>query len=186
MDTLSHAVWGRLVLDGRPRRLALAGALAGAAPDLLFFVPSKIEQIVERGWAGVMLGRDRGIWQADGPSLPPELVDAYWRYYVWTHSFVVLGTVVLLAWLLLSRQHRPWLLLAIPYALHIVMDIPTHERYLTRPLHPISAWEFTGLTWSDPRIFFPHLAVLLGVVAWRWQAHRRATRDPVAPRNVSA
>ncbi len=179
MDTLSHAVWGRLVLDRQPRRLALAGALAGAAPDLAFFIPSKIEQILERGWTALTIGSEPGIWRADGPPLPPELVEAYGRYYVWSHSLVMLALAAAAGWLLLGR-HRRWLWLAVPYGLHILMDIPTHERYLTRPLHPLSDWEFHGLAWSDPRVFWPHLALLALVIAWRWRARGRGTRreDP--------
>ncbi len=52
----------------------------------------------------------------------------------------------LTAAVLLTRWRRlAWL--AIPYALHIAMDIPTHERYQTRPFHPLSDWQSDGLSW---------------------------------------
>ena len=46
------------------------------------------------------------------------------------------------------------------------MDIPTHERYQTRPFHPISSWQFEGLSWTDPRIFWTNVAALVVVYAW--------------------
>jgi membrane-bound metal-dependent hydrolase YbcI (DUF457 family) len=67
---------------------------------------------------------------------------------------------------------RRWLWLAIPYALHIVMDVPTHERYNTQPFWPLASWQITGLSWGDPRIFFPHLAILIGVYLWLWKTGR--------------
>lgn len=174
MDTLSHAAWGYAVLSRLPLRVAVAGAIAGAAPDILFFLPSKVEQIVGHGWRGLMLGREPGVWRAEGPPLPPELVDAYWRYYVWTHSLAVLALVLAAGWIVL-RRHRHWLWLGAPYALHILMDIPTHERYRTQPFYPWSDWQFSGLAWSDPRIFWPHLIVLVAVYVWLWRGRRRST-----------
>jgi membrane-bound metal-dependent hydrolase YbcI (DUF457 family) len=171
MDTVSHAAWGFVLLHRLPTRLVVAGAVAGAAPDLLFFIPSRIEQIVEHGWRGVMLGRDPAVWRAGGPPLPPDLVEAYWRYYVWSHSLIVLGVAVGVGWLSLGR-HRKWLWLALPYAMHILMDIPTHERYRTQPFYPLSDWQISGISWADPRIFWPHLVVLAAFCVWAWR--RRA------------
>jgi hypothetical protein len=172
MDTLSHGAWGYVALHRLPP-LAWWGVFAGAAPDLFWFVPSKIEQVAEKGWPALAIGREPGIWRADGPPLPPELVEAYFRYYVWTHSLVLLATVV--GAVLLTRWRRlAWL--GAPYALHILMDMPTHERYQTQPLYPLSSWSVRGLSWADPRIFWPHavvLAVALGLVWWRRPTERR-------------
>jgi hypothetical protein len=173
LDTFSHAAWGYATLRaadpksdaGRSQRTIRwwIAALAGALPDLIFFVPSRIEHLLERGWAGLQVGGDPGVWRADGPPLPPELVEAYDRYYVKSHSLVLLALVCLALW---ATGRRRWIWLAIPYGLHIMMDMPTHERYLTQPLWPLSGWQMQGLSWGDPRIFFPHLAILLGVFAW--------------------
>ena len=171
MDIVSHAAWGSVLLHRLPAHLVAAGALAGAAPDLLFFIPSRIEQVIEHGWEGALLGREPGIWRADGPPLPPDLVEAYFRYYIWTHSLLLLGVAVGVGWLALGR-HRIWLWLALPYALHILMDIPTHERYRTQPFHPLSDWQFPGLSWADPRIFWPHLAVIAAMSVWAYRRRR--------------
>jgi hypothetical protein len=173
VDTLSHGLWGIATLRGaRPESRAgqrqrtipwWMGALAGAGPDLLFFIPSRVEQWIVTGSPALKTSADAGIWREGGPPLPPELVWAYGRYYVKTHSLVLLALVVIALW---AAGKRRWTWLAIPYALHILMDIPTHERYRTQPFWPLSSWQFLGLSWADPRIFFPHLAVLIGVYLW--------------------
>lgn len=179
MDTFSHAAWGAATLRSA-RKDARAGksqrtipwwvaALAGAAPDLLFFIPSRLEQFWLRGWAGLPISAEPGIWREGGPPLPAELVVAYHRYYVKTHSLVLLALACGVLW---ATGRRRWLWLAVPYALHIVMDVPTHERYNTQPFWPLASWQITGLSWGDPRIFFPHLAVLIGVYAWLWKTGR--------------
>jgi hypothetical protein len=171
MDTFSHAAWGYATLHNRAG-LAWWGAFAGAAPDLLWFVPTTVESVVERGWSGALAGRDSRIWRADGPPLPPDLVEAYSRYYVYTHSLVLLGIVTMAV---LCTRWRRWAWLAVPYALHILMDIPTHERYQTRPFFPVSQWQFEGLTWGDPRIFFPNLIALVAVYAWIFRPRAKAS-----------
>ena len=170
MDTLSHAAWGYAAVPGR-ERFGWWSALAGAAPDLLWFVPATAERVAEGGWSAVTIGRDRNIWRADGPPLPPELVDAYHRYYVNTHSLLLLALVTALV---LTTPWRRWAWLAVPYALHILMDIPTHERYQTQPLFPLSTWHVNGLTWTDPRIFWPNVVALVLVYAWILRARARA------------
>jgi len=172
MDTFSHAAWGYATLNRQPR-LRWWGALAGAAPDLLWFVPSTVERVMAKGWGALSIGSDRRIWRADGPPLPPELVESYFRYYVYTHSLVLLGVVTAV---LVATRWRRYAWLAMPYALHIVMDIPTHERYQTQPFYPLSSWHFDGLTWADPRIFWPNTVALVLVYAWILFARRRADR----------
>jgi hypothetical protein len=170
VDTLSHAVWGWVITRHRGPQSAVLGALAGALPDILWFVPTKIEALIEEGWSGLSSLCEPGIWRADGPPLPPSLAEAYADVYVWTHSLVVLGAVCGLAACTRARRH---LWLAVPYAFHILIDVPTHERYRTPLLHPFSDFTFHGVSWGDPRVFFPHLvllAVAVACVAWR---HRR-------------
>jgi hypothetical protein len=169
MDTFSHAGWGFAALYAR-RSLAWWGALAGAMPDLLFFIPSRVEGFIEKGRAGLTAGSEPGVWRADGPPLPPELVEAYYRYYVKTHSLLLLGVAVVL---LILTGKRKWAWLAVPYGLHILMDIPTHERYQTQPFWPLSSWSFEGLTWGDPRIFWPNVILLAAALVFAARRRRR-------------
>ena len=104
--------------------------------------------------------------------MPPVLLEAYHHYYVYTHSLVLLAVAAAIVY---AVGWRRWTWLALPYALHILMDVPTHERYLTQPFFPLSSWTFhSGLSWTDARIFLPNLAALAVVYAviwaWRWRA----------------
>jgi hypothetical protein len=176
VDTLSHAGWGYATMHAK-RGLAWWGALAGAAPDLLFFIPSRIEGFIEKGWAGLTVGAEPDVWRADGPPLPPELVEAYSRYYVKSHSLVFLGLVILVL-VVAGKKRLAWL--AIPYGLHILMDIPTHERYQTQPFYPVSSWSVQGLTWGDPRIFWPNVVALAVTLAWVAYRRRRLQTEKAA------
>lgn len=178
MDTFSHAAWGVASLrTARPtsaagsseRRMPWWGAaIAGAAPDLLWAIPLFVQRVLGLGTPPP--ATDPGnVWRADGPPLPAYLVEAYERYYVKSHSLVLLAVVS--AIIFLSGRRR-WLWLTVPYALHILMDIPTHERYQTQPFWPVSTWRMQGIAWSDPRIFLPNVALLVVVYLWLWRTRR--------------
>ena len=159
IDVLSHALWGYAALRWRGPRTARWGALTGAAPDLLYAAASATRRVARRGLSGLTdtFGNDRAIWLKDGPPMPEELIESYWSFYVYTHSFIILGMLAI-AWVILSRR-APWLLL--PWALHIFMDIPSHERYLTPFLYPLSTFTVAGYAWSRPPMLLANLAGLL-------------------------
>ncbi len=186
MDIFSHAAWGVASLRAAPKATPAgdserqipwwAAALAGAGPDLLWAIPLFIQRLLGLGTPPPVVPPGNGIWRASGPPLPAYLVEAYERYYVKSHSLVLLALVCAALWLVTRPNTRAnlrfFLWLAIPYALHILVDIPTHERYLTRPLWPISSWHVQGIAWSDPRIFFPNVALLIGAYLWLWRTRR--------------
>jgi hypothetical protein len=183
MDVFSHALWGYAVLRWRGPRTARWGALFGAAPDLLFFIPGLLRHIAAHGTAALttpFVGRDPNIWHRDGPPLPPQLVDTYDHYYVLTHSLVILAVLALAWWLL--RRGSAWLL--VPCWLHILMDIPTHElgKYQTPIFFPVSGVMFDGMAWNRPPVLIADAAGLLvtyGVLFWRyWRPGRPARSAP--------
>ncbi len=68
--------------------------------------------------------------------------------YNYSHSLVIFAGMFLLTWLFLKRP--PYELLG--WALHILIDIPTHRLgfYPTPFLFPISAYRFPyGISWAD-------------------------------------
>jgi membrane-bound metal-dependent hydrolase YbcI (DUF457 family) len=179
MDTFSHAAWGLVSLRVSPAETP-AGAgqrsirwwqamLAGAMPDLLWAIPLAVQRFLGFGTPPPAVPPAGNIWRASGPPLPDYLVEAYFRYYVKSHSLVLLAAACALIWL---AGRRRWLWLAVPYALHILVDIPTHERYETRPFWPLSSWHIQGLAWSDPRVFFLNLAALAAVFLYMWRLRR--------------
>jgi len=176
MDVLSHALWGYAVLRWRGPRTARWGLLAGAAPDLLFYIPGLLRQIAQRGLAALTspVGRQPNIWFKDGPPQPPELIDVYDHYYVLTHSLVLLGVLALVWWLL--KRRSVWILL--PCWLHILMDIPTHERYLTPMFFPISNFTVMGYAWSRPPMLLANAAALLVTYTILFWYYWRPGRPP--------
>jgi hypothetical protein len=181
MDTLSHALWGYASLRWRGPRSARWGILTGMAPDLIFGVVAAAGRVAEHGWAGlkpVGMGRDPHIWLADGPPMPPDLVEAYDKYYVWSHTLVPV-LVLALVWYLVRRR-PPWLL--VPWALHIVMDIPAHERYLTPFLYPLSNWTVQGYAWGRWPMLLANWGGLvityIMLYARYWSRYRRERVEP--------
>jgi membrane-bound metal-dependent hydrolase YbcI (DUF457 family) len=176
MDVLSHALWGYAVLRWRGPRTARWGLLAGAAPDLLFYIPGLLRQIAQRGLAALTapVGGGRNIWLKDGPVQPPELIDIYDHYYVLTHSLVLVGVLALVWWLF--KRRSVWFLL--PVLLHILMDIPTHERYLTPMFFPISGFVVMGYAWSRPPLLIANWIALLVTYLWLFWRYWRPGRPP--------
>ncbi len=163
MDIVSHAGWGYATLRWRGEKASRIGALVGAAPDLLAFVPSAARRVLHDGWnASPRMERDPSFWRQAGP-LPPDLQYVYDHYYVFTHSLVILLGVCGLLWLL---RKRSWLWFAIPYGLHILMDIPTHVRFQTPFLYPLSRWTLQGVSWSEPWILLPNWILLILTLWW--------------------
>jgi hypothetical protein len=179
MDMLSHALWGYAALRSRGPRSARWGALTGAAPDLLYAAGSLTERLIRDGTSHLeQTFGTAAYYRKDGPPMPQELIDYYNHFYVYSHSLVLLGAVALAWWAL--RLRPPWLL--IPYALHIFMDIPTHERYQTPFLFPLSRWTIEGYAWGRPAMFLANWALLLLTYqVLYWLYWRRGTPARKAP-----
>lgn len=168
MDIVSHAGWGYAALRWRGEREARIAALCGAAPDLLAFVPSMVYHALSGGLRRGGPEHDPQFWRTPGP-LPPEMQYVYDHYYRYSHSLVVLAVVALVLW---RSGKKPWLWFCVPYALHIVMDIPTHVRFQTPFLYPLSSWTYQGVSWGEPWIFWPNWILLIAALVW---VRRRAS-----------
>lgn len=169
MDIVSHAGWGYAVLRGRGKKEAWIGAVCGAGPDLLAFTPSFIHHALNGGLRGDRPENNPEFWRTPGP-LPPEMQYVYDHYYRYSHSLVLLAAVAVVLW---AAGKRSWLWFCLPYALHILMDIPTHVRFQTPFLFPLSSWTFQGVSWSEPWIFWPNWILLIAALIY---VRRRAAR----------
>jgi membrane-bound metal-dependent hydrolase YbcI (DUF457 family) len=96
-------------------------------------------------------------------SLIPQYVDILYNF---THSLVIFALVFLLVWFFLKKPY--WLLCA--WALHILIDIPSHSLafFPTPFLWPVSNFKIDGIGWGDPIIFFPNVALLVVLYAIFW------------------
>jgi membrane-bound metal-dependent hydrolase YbcI (DUF457 family) len=138
VDTLAHGLWGAVgFLPEGKKRFAAAMAI-GMAPDLATF---GVFHLTRPSW---ILARLAG--EATGPpplSILPEFV---FRAYDLTHSLVVWAVLFAAVWWLARKP--PALLL--PWGLHILCDIPTHNSsYFPTPyLWPFDTPYVEGISWA--------------------------------------
>ena len=118
---------------------------AGVGPDLPFWAVY-YPRVLRKG------GLRRVLITGDWPQPPSGFKTAYDA----THSLALVGMAASLAWMLTGRIPRPLL----AWALHILLDIPTHGRaWSPRVLWPLSDYTFGGLSWVE--VATPMLAKLL-------------------------
>lgn len=91
--------------------------------------------------------------------------------YDLTHSLVTFTLVFGAVW---WWRRRPFLPLA-AWGLHILVDMPTHDSsfFPTPFLWPISDYTVPGISWGQPMIFFPNLALLAAAYLWWWLSRRK-------------
>lgn len=144
MDIFAHGIWSAIVFSGQPPRRAYAGVLWGVLPDL---IPAA---------ASTALVPVMGISRTGFAAL-----------YPFTHSLVIFACAFLLV--LVIRRSVPWPMLA--WALHIIVDIPGHQRFLTPFLFPLSDFRVMGLwEWlSVPGVIANYTAIILAIVFLRWR-----------------
>jgi hypothetical protein len=94
------------------------------------------------------------------------------NFYNMTHSLVIFLTIFLIIWVI---RKKPFYLLT-AWAVHIVIDIPTHSLKLfpTPLLWPISDYRFNGTSWDNPIIMIPNI-LMLGTVYGIWIYRRRTS-----------
>ncbi len=130
MDSASHAVWGSTLV--RSPSLVGWAALAGLLPDL---VPA-VYGIVRYRWAFFRDMTNQSF--ADHPE------HTYVILYRWCHSLLPISLItgVLLAFA------PAWTVVAIPYYVHLLLDIPTHQGiWATRLFYPLSDAHIEGRDW---------------------------------------
>ena len=145
MDPLTHALITRAFFGKDKASLA-----AGVGPDLPFWAVYYPRVLRKGGLRHVLI---TGDW----PQPPPGFKTAYDA----THSLALAGMAIVLARMLTGRIPRPLL----AWALHILVDIPTHGRaWSPRILWPLSDYAFRGLSWVE--VVTPMLTKLLRRVGW--------------------
>ncbi|MCB8985833.1 MAG: hypothetical protein H6659_18540 [Ardenticatenaceae bacterium] len=132
MDPLTHLVITGKVF-GRDRAVLLAGVL----PDAPFY-------LTYPGWVIVQGKLEAALKTQEWPE-PPAWME--WGHHVF-HS---LPLVTLAAWLVYRRNGRLPRRVFGAWALHIVIDIPTHSRrhWAPRFLWPFSRLTVDGISWVE-------------------------------------
>jgi hypothetical protein len=163
MDILSHGLWGGVSVGRKSRRSYWWAFFFGVAPDLFSFGIFFLQRLWGHGFE---FGRP------DGVSIPTYV----YELYDVTHSLVTFTVVFTFVWLFMRRPQ--WVMLAWP--LHIVMDIFTHgDAFFPTPfLWPISDYYFNGISWANPYIFFPNVAlVALSYLGWWFWRRRKKSEN---------
>jgi hypothetical protein len=138
------------------------GYLLGIFPDVFSFAIPAIVRI----W-----------WYATGvtSSLLPTAKSAphfqfVWQLYDASHSLVTFAAVFALVWII---ARRPVLEMS-GWALHILIDIPTHQGiFAIHFLWPFSRYAVSGLRWGGHWFMAVNYGILLILYLWMWSRRRR-------------
>ncbi len=160
MDIIAHSLWATALgktWNGRARtRLRLLWFVFWTMfPDLFSFAP----MVVAGLWAKLS-GAERipHIHSIGGVGL-----------YSLSHSLIIFAAAFALASLAFRRP--VWAMLG--WALHIAIDIPTHSRYTTPFLWPVSGYRFTGIGWWEHWFIAANYSALAFVFLLMWFRKRR-------------
>ncbi len=167
MDILAHTLWTNAGARGVNRlrekkgkpRLMNPGwtAFWGVFPDFFAFTIPFILVI----WK--VLAGQLALSSFGGHHVPIAGFDLAAYLYQYSHSLVVFAAVFLIVWAICRRPR--WELLG--WALHILIDIPSHdiEFYPTPFLWPISEYRFPyGVAWSNKWYMIINYSAL--VIVW--------------------
>lgn len=134
MDTLAHGLYGAaLVARTRDERLMVAAGFFGMLPDLIPYGMALTNTSLPK-------------WMDLAVNSNPVVPDFFIKSYYLAHSFVPI-LIVAVALFLFKRK---WLILLIPYALHVAFDIPFHcSVFSTRFFYPLSDFHICGYSYAD-------------------------------------
>ncbi len=171
MDIFAHAAWTNIVFYKKYKNERLNRFLAiifGVLPDLASFAPVFIYGIFSRKEFFDLIGSN--IWVVNFAS----------ESYKYTHSIVVFVFVVLVIAVVrkfLNKNLIYWPMFG--WALHILIDIPTHKNFYETPfLFPLSGYKFGhGISWGHPTFMIINYSVLaLFYIAWVLYRNKRLSR----------
>ncbi len=144
MDLLSHGVITYLVVGKRP-----ADVVAGLIPDLAYYLTYP-GYVLTSGKLGD--GIEKNEWVE-----PPRWMHTLHFAF---HSFPVLVAIGLFARIVTGRVPKKLLL---AWALHILVDIPTHSRKNWAPqfMWPFSSYSVDGFSYAEWQV---NMAKKLGIL----------------------
>lgn len=149
VDIFAHYLWTYAIFF-KQKKVWLLGII-GILPDLLSFGPHFVLSLATRGFK---FGRPSNI-----PSYVQDL-------YNLTHSLVIF-LIVFGAFYYFLNKYMVYLL---PWAIHILIDIPTHSRlfFPTPFLWPISNFTVDGIAWGQPWFLILNYSLLVIFFVWRF------------------
>jgi len=144
MDIISHGLWGGAAFGRRSKKYFKIAFLFGMLPDLFAFTYVFFQQL----FSGAI---------TSGPFHHVPLSVA--ALYSISHSFVVAGIVIALAFVIWRRRMLP----VLAWPLHIFLDVFTHDiKFFATPyLWPFHTFLFDGISWNTPWIFIANWGALI-------------------------
>jgi len=184
MDIFAHGLWAGAAGAAANRKLAKRLPMPwivwwGLFPDLFAFSPTFVLMFWLH-WFGnppAPLSRfGRGVRELLPEFLQPQ------NLYLLSHSLVVFGVVLGATWLMRRRTA----LVLLPWALHVLMDIPTHRagRFGTPFLWPLSDYRFDGISWGQQWFMILNYSALAicyaALLLWSYLARRQSRAKSLA------
>lgn len=171
MDILAHMLWAnygaragnKKLREKKKREISLpAVTFWGVFPDLFAFgIPTALMVLTAIGTGSLPHGRPNMF------GLPATL-------YQYSHSLVIWAFVFILVWIITKRPH----LALLGWALHILIDIPSHAAsfYPTPFLFPLSNYKFLhGVSWGNTWYMIINYSLLL-IVSIYFFTKKRSTQ----------
>jgi hypothetical protein len=150
MDPVFHAVSGFVLAKALPGDHVVAGIIATNMPDLLSF-PYIFGVHVRKARKDTFTHFIKDLKRFDDSELLsfPFVLPVY----QFAHSIFAWMGVSLVAMVLVPSF---WPLLSLGHALHVLVDIPTHDgEFATRVFYPVSDWHISwGKRWTNDIIIF--------------------------------
>jgi len=152
MDIIAHGLWTNIVFYKKyttEKTQRFIAVLFGMLPDIASFAPATLYVLASR------------------QDFSPELFESsswMFRYaaasYDFTHSIVIfLFALIIITTIRKGKVYWPmW-----GWALHILIDIPTHENFYETPfLFPFSDYTLgSGINWAEPGFMAINYGVLV-------------------------
>lgn len=141
MDIFAHGLWTNIVFYKKyatEKTQRLIAVLFGVLPDLISFTPATLYVLLTRqDFSPELFFSEKWVFTFAAAS------------YDFTHSIVIfLAAVIIVAIIRKGKLYWPmW-----GWALHILIDIPTHKDFYETPfLFPFSDYKFgSGVDWAEP------------------------------------
>ena len=146
MDIFAHGLWSYVIFH--KKKYVWLATLFGLLPDILSFGIIFIINLAS------------GNFHRGPPSIS-TLPKWLFASYNLTHSLVMFIAVFILVYLITKH----WFLPLAAWAIHILIDIPTHSfRYFPTPfLWPVSSYMLDGISWGSLWFLMLNYASLLVV-----------------------
>jgi len=166
MDFVAHLLWSGIIFQNYQGWLSV---FFGGVPDLIPFGANLIASPFRRK-KGSSAQFSKNMKNSDSQARKASLIEYYnleenkwvYRVYNYTHSLVVWGLMFALFCVIGHFQgFFPYFMFA--WLLHILIDIPTHEKVFFAPqfLTPLSEFNIDGYSWANKYFQFINYALII-------------------------